>query len=89
MEIISYLCIINKRHMIVVTFNTKLKNLAIYSDLETTTRMAFYENVPTVQSSPEGYYLVLQDVPHSNGESTVRVPVLRLPIANTIMRIVG
>jgi len=51
--------------------------------------MAFYENVPTVQPSPEGYYLVLQDVPHSNGESTVRVPVLRLPIANTIMRIVG
>jgi hypothetical protein len=75
--------------MIVVTFNTKLKNLAIYPDLTTTVKLVFYENVPTVQSSPEGYYLVLQDVPHSNGESTVRVPVLRLPIANTIMRIVN
>ena len=75
--------------MIVVTFNTQLKNLAIYPDLTTTVKLAFYENVPTVQSSPEGYYLVLQDVPHSNGESTVRVPVLRLPIANTIMRIVN
>jgi len=75
--------------MIIVTFNTKLKNLAVYPDLTTTVKLAFYENVPTVQSSPEGYYLVLQDVPHSNGESTVRVPVLRLPIANTIMRIVN
>ena len=75
--------------MIVATFNTKLKNLSLRSDLSSNAvTYEVYENVPTVQPSPEGYYLVLQDVPHVNGESTVRVPVLRLPIANTIMRIV-
>lgn len=69
--------------MLTLIFNTTEKKATLRSSLnDTLTPIEVYEKISTVQPSPEGFYVLLQD--SDNG----RIPVLRLPIAATIMKIV-
>ena len=68
--------------MIKLTFYTKNKQVTVdFGDLHHET----YENIPTVQVR-EGYYEVMKRFDSEialNGYTTI--PVLRVPISNTIM----
>jgi hypothetical protein len=69
--------------MLTLIFNTTEKKATLMSGLnEDSKTIEVYEKVYTVQPSPEGFYVVLQE------NESGRAPVLRLPIAATIMKIV-
>jgi len=71
--------------MITLTFNTTQKKVilrdGLYLDSPT---IDIVENVMTVQPDEKGFYTILVDVPEVG-----RVPYLRVPISNTLMRIVS
>jgi hypothetical protein len=63
-----------------LVFNTTEKTIILYEgQLETSTILFIYDNVPTVKVS-ENYYEVMM----RKGENS-SIPVLRLPILNTNM----
>ena len=63
-----------------LVFNTTEKTIILYEgQLETSTILFSYDNVPTVKVS-ENYYEVMM----RKGENS-SIPVLRLPILNTNM----
>jgi hypothetical protein len=63
-----------------LVFNTTEKTIILYEgQLETSTILFSYDNVPTVKVN-ENYYEVMS----RRGESS-SIPVLRLPILNTNM----
>ena len=70
--------------MITLTFNRTLKNVTLKEGYNSTNVLELIDNVPTVQPDDKGFYTVMVDVPEVG-----RVPYLRLPIQNTIMRIVS
>lgn len=70
--------------MITITFNTTLKNVILRESYNSSGYLEMIENVPTVQPDEKGFYTVMVDIPEVG-----RVPYLRLPIQNTIMRIVS
>ena len=73
----------NRKNMLTLIFNTTEKKATLMSGLnEDSKTIEVYEKVYTVQPSPEGFYVVLQE------NESGRAPVLRLPIAATIMKIV-
>lgn len=69
--------------MLTLTFNTTKKTVKLYNSLEIQESFCIksFENVPTVKME-NGYYEVFQ-----KEESGINVPVLRVPIANTVMYI--
>ena len=70
--------------MMTITFNTTLKRVTLKEDFNSTNPFKVINNVPTVQPDDKGFYTVMVDIPEVG-----RVPYLRLPIHNTIMRIVS
>lgn len=71
--------------MITLTFNTTLKNVFIRDGVrDGSPVLETIENVPTVQPDSMGFYTIMVDIPEKG-----RVPYMRLPISNTIMRIVS
>ena len=69
--------------MLTLTFNTTKKTVKLYNSLEIgeSSCIKSLENVPTVKME-EGYYEVFQ-----KDEAGLNLPVLRVPISNTIMHI--
>ena len=68
--------------MLTLVFNTTTKEVKI---TENSTILYHFSTVPTVKPNDEGYYEVIQEVKDS--VNSQRIPVARLPIANTIMLI--
>lgn len=71
--------ITNKKTMMTLTFNTTEKTVSLTESITHKTHLYFLSDVPTVRIE-NGYYEVMQK---KDGSSAL--PVLRLPIANTIM----
>ena len=67
-----------------LVFNTSTKSVKIYEGNESTPILYTFDSVPTVKIE-DGYYQVLQ-IDKTSAEET-RVPVARIPIANTNMLI--
>ena len=66
-----------------LVFNTSTKSVKLYEGSEALSAILYtFDNVPTVKIE-EGYYQVMQMDSTSTEEK--RVPVARLPIANTNM----
>jgi hypothetical protein len=65
-----------------LVFNTSTKSVKLYEGNESSPILYTFENVPTVKFE-EGFYQVMQMDSTSTEEN--RVPVARLPIANTNM----
>jgi hypothetical protein len=66
-----------------LVFNTSTKSVKLYEDKQEKSEILYqFDNVPTVKIE-EGYYQVMQMDSTSTEEK--RVPVARLPIANTNM----
>lgn len=68
-----------------LVFNTKTKNVTLYSANPGSTILTNFSDVPTVKVM-ESYYEVIRKQLDENGND-VRVPVARFPIANTNMLI--
>lgn len=68
-----------------LVFNTKTKNVTLYSANPGSTILANFSDVPTVKVM-ESYYEVMRKQLDEDGND-VRVPVARFPIANTNMLI--
>lgn len=68
-----------------LVFNTKTKNVTLYSEKPGSTILANFSDVPTVKVM-ESYYEVIRKQLDEDGND-VRVPVARFPIANTNMLI--
>ena len=66
-----------------LVFNTKTKNVTLYSEEPGTIILANFSDVPTVKVM-ESYYEVMKKQLDEDGNDT-RVPVARFPIANTNM----
>jgi hypothetical protein len=66
-----------------LVFNTKTKNVTLYSQEPGTTILANFSDVPTVKVM-ESYYEVIRKQLDEDGNDA-RVPVARFPIANTNM----
>ncbi len=66
-----------------LVFNTKTKNVILYSEEPGTTILANFSEVPTVKVM-ESYYEVMQKQTDVNGIEN-RIPVARFPISNTNM----
>jgi hypothetical protein len=66
-----------------LVFNTSKKSVKLYKEGEAQSEILYtFDNVPTVKIE-DGYYQVMQMDSTSTEEK--RVPVARLPIANTNM----
>ena len=71
--------------MITLTFNTTQKKVILRDGIRDGSPVfETIDNVPTVQPDSLGFYTVMIDVPEKG-----RVPFMRLPISNTLMRIVS
>ena len=68
-----------------LVFNTKTKNVTLYSDKPGSTMISNFSDVPTVKVM-ESYYEVMQKQTDDTGIEN-RIPVARFPIANTNMLI--
>jgi hypothetical protein len=66
-----------------LVFNTKTKNVTLYSEEPGTIILANFSDVPTVKVM-ESYYEVIRKQLDEDGNDA-RVPVARFPIANTNM----
>jgi hypothetical protein len=66
-----------------LVFNTKTKNVTLYSEKPGSTILANFSDVPTVKVM-ESYYEVIQKQTDDNGVEN-RIPVARFPISNTNM----
>lgn len=66
-----------------LVFNTKTKNVTLYSEKPGSTILANFSDVPTVKVM-ESYYEVMQKQTDDNGSEN-RIPVARFPISNTNM----
>ena len=68
--------------MYLIKFNTTTKEVVVYSDIETMTIFSRFSSVPTVKVRPESFYEIMK-----LDEYWKQIPVMRLPIATTIMQI--
>ena len=68
--------------MYLIKFNTTTKEVVVYSDIETMTIFSRFSSVPTVKVRPESFYEIKK-----LDEDGKQIPVMRLPIATTIMQI--
>lgn len=67
-----------------LTFNTTTKNVTLLEGSDGKSRiLQTFDNIPTVKCSELGFYEVIQ----KNDQESFAIPVLRVPIANTNMRI--
>ena len=68
--------------MYLIKFNTTTKEVVFYSDIETIKIFSRFSSVPTVKVRPESFYEIMK-----LDEDGKQIPVMRLPIATTIMQI--
>jgi len=71
--------------MITLTFNTAQKKVILRDGVKIDSMVIeMIDNAMTVQPDEKGFYTILIDVPEVG-----RIPYLRVPINNTLMRIVN
>ena len=59
-----------------LVFNTKEKNVRLYSDGTRLSEIFKIENTPTVKVAPEGFYeIFVKDPETGNGKPKVRIPI--------------
>ncbi len=68
--------------MYLIKFNTTTKEVVVYSDIETMTIFSRFSSVQNVKVRPESFYEIMK-----LDEDGKQIPVMRLPIATTIMQI--